>query len=86
MKGDLIMIASSKITSKGQVTLPLRIRDKAKLAIGDVINFELKEDCVIIRKPKNLMDYVGFLGDTGIPDDVEEAFTPEVVKAMLERE
>ena len=80
------MIASSKITSKGQVTLPLRIRDKAKLAVGDVVNFEIKEDCVIIRKPKNLMDYVGFLGDAGIPDDVEEAFTPEVVKSMLERE
>ena len=80
------MIASSKITSKGQVTLPSRIRGKAKLAIGDVINFEIKEDCVIIRKPKNLMDYVGFLGDVGIPDDIEEALTPEVVKSMLERE
>ena len=80
------MITSSKITSKGQITLPLRIRDEAKLAIGDVVNFEIKEDCVIIRKPKNLMDYVGFLGDVGIPDDIEEAFTPEVVKSMLERE
>ena len=80
------MIASSKITSKGQITLPLRIRDKAKLAVGDVINFELKEDCIIIRKPKNLMDYVGFLGNVGVPDDIEETFTPEVVKSMLERE
>ena len=80
------MIASSKITSKGQVTLPLPIRNKAKLAVGDVINFELKEDCVVIRKPKNLMDYVGFLGSVGVPDDIEEALTPEVVKSMLERE
>jgi AbrB family looped-hinge helix DNA binding protein len=46
MEGVLIMIASSKITSKGQITLPLRIRNKAKLAVGDVVNFELKNGYV----------------------------------------
>ena len=80
------MIAASKITSKGQVTLPLRIRNEANLSVGDIINFELKKDCIVIRKPKNLMDYVGFLGDAGTPGDVAETFTPEVINSMLERE
>ena len=39
-----------------------------------------------IRKPNDLMDYVGFLGDVGVPDDVEESFTPEIIKSMLDRE
>jgi AbrB family looped-hinge helix DNA binding protein len=80
------MNTASKITSKGQVALPRYIRSKANFNIGDTVNFEVADDCVILRKPKNLMDYVGFLGNAALPDDLEELLTPEAGKRMLERE
>ena len=80
------MIISSRITSKGQVTVPQHIRRKANFKAGDMLSFEFREDCVIIRKAKTLMDYVGYLGNVGTPDNIEEALTPEVVRSMLERE
>jgi len=40
----------------------------------------------IIRKQKNLMDYVGCLDGTNLPNDLEELLTPEVGKSILERE
>jgi hypothetical protein len=46
----------------------------------------LKDDTIIIRKPKNLMDYIGFLGEANLPDDTEDLLTPEIGKAILERE
>jgi AbrB family looped-hinge helix DNA binding protein len=80
------MNMASKITSKGQITLPRFIRSKCGFSVGDVVNFELKDDAIIIRKPKNLMDYVGFLGKANLPNDIEELLTPEIGRDILERE
>jgi AbrB family looped-hinge helix DNA binding protein len=80
------MNTASKITSKGQITLPCYIRDKAGFAIGDTVEFETKGDCVIIRKPKNLMDFVGCLDGANLPHDLEELLTPEIGKRILERD
>lgn len=77
---------TSKITSKGQVTVPQYIRSKSGFNIGDAVDFEVRDDYIIIRKTRNLMDYVGFLGNVGLPDDTEELLTPEVGKRILERE
>ncbi len=77
---------SSKITSKGQITVPYCIRNKSGFNIGDPVDFEVKDDYIIIRKTKNLMDYLGFLGSLNLPDDTEELLTPEVGKRILERE
>ena len=38
-----------------------------------------------MRKPKDLLDYEGFLGKANLPDDEEELLTPEVAKYILER-
>jgi AbrB family looped-hinge helix DNA binding protein len=79
------MNTASKITSKGQVTIPHYIRSKFSFNNGDTIEFEEKENYVIIRKPKNLMDYVGCLDGANLPDDLEELLTPEAGKNILER-
>jgi len=39
-----------KITSKGQVTIPAEIREKAELLPGSEVEFELEDDRVVIRK------------------------------------
>jgi AbrB family looped-hinge helix DNA binding protein len=80
------MNTAAKITHKGQVTLPLYIRNKTGFNIGDTVNFEAGENCIIIRKSRNLLDYVGFLGEANLPDDISELLTPEVGRSILERE
>jgi len=79
------MSAIAKISSKGQVTVPLPIRNKAKFNFGDTVLFEIRNDEVVMRKPKNLLDYEGFLGKANLPDDEEELLTPAVAKYILER-
>jgi AbrB family looped-hinge helix DNA binding protein len=79
------MNRASKITSKGQITIPYYIRNKFSFNNGDVIEFEEKENYVIIRKPKNLMDYIGCFDGANLPDDLEELLTPEIGKKILEK-
>lgn len=54
----------SKITSKGQVTLPKGIRDKMGLLIGDELMFTVVGNRIVVT-PKNLSfaDLAGLLGD-----------------------
>lgn len=80
------MNTTAKLTSKGQLTVPYHIRHKFDFNTGDKIEFEEKEGHIIIRKPKNLMDYLGCLDGKKLPDDLEELLTPEVGKSILERE
>ena len=79
------MLVATKITSKGQVTVPLLIRNKMDFNIGDTVFFEIRNDEVVMRKPKNLLDYEGFLGKANLPDNEEELLTPDVANRILER-
>ena len=80
------MICASKVTSKGQITLPCGIRNRMRIDAGDTLLFEIVDDAVVMRKPKDLMDYVGFLGAVDFPDDEEALLTPERGRAILERD
>lgn len=40
----------SKIATRGQTTIPKRIREAANLHAGDVIAFETKDDHLVARK------------------------------------
>ncbi len=40
----------SRVSSKGQMTIPKRIRDVAQLAEGDVVAFVMDADRIILRK------------------------------------
>jgi len=42
----------SRISSKGQVTIPKKIRSKLKIAPGDFILFEEKEGEVVLKKAR----------------------------------
>jgi AbrB family looped-hinge helix DNA binding protein len=48
------MTALSKLTSKGQTTIPREVRDKLALKPGDLIAFEMQGDAVQIRKVEPL--------------------------------
>jgi AbrB family looped-hinge helix DNA binding protein len=83
--GENAMNTASKITSKGQVTLPYYIRSKSGFDVGDTVEFEVGKDCIVMRKPKNLMDYVGCLNGANLPNDLEDLLTPEIGQSILER-
>jgi antitoxin PrlF len=40
----------STISSKGQLTVPIEVREKLGLAAGTVIQFELRDGAVLLRK------------------------------------
>lgn len=61
------MTYSSSISSKGQVTVPLQIRDRLGLSSGDRVEFVIEGELTIIRplRPKTnpFAAYAGILGN-----------------------
>jgi antitoxin PrlF len=46
----------ARMTSKGQVTIPIDIREKLGLGTGTVVDFEVEGDAVILRKVHERQD------------------------------
>ena len=66
----------ARISSKGQVTIPKKIRDAAHLGIGDVVAFVIDNDRVLIRKviagdDQYLRAVESTLGEWASPEDDE---------------
>lgn len=55
------MTVTAKITSKGQITLPKKVRDILHLREGGVVIFEQEEDRFVIKPAESLLDYKGYL-------------------------
>lgn len=45
-----MIVGTSTISEKGQVTIPKEIRDKLGIIQGDRLIFDLKDDLIIIKK------------------------------------
>jgi len=43
----------TKVTKKGQITLPNEYREKLEISTGSVVAVELKKDCILIQKPQS---------------------------------
>jgi len=41
---------AGKVTTKGQITIPLEIRERLGIQPGAIVDFELKDDGVLVRK------------------------------------
>jgi len=55
------MTVTAKITSKGQITLPKKVRDILHLREGGVVVFEQENDTFVIKPAESLLDYKGYL-------------------------
>jgi len=44
---------AGRVTTKGQVTIPLEIRDQLGIQPGSVVEFELQDEAVVIRKRRD---------------------------------
>jgi antitoxin PrlF len=40
----------SRVSAKGQVTIPKKVRDELQLNASDFVAYELQEGCVVLRK------------------------------------
>lgn len=72
------MTIASRLSSKGQVTIPAEIRDQLGLEAGDVVIYELRDEVVVLRRGEPFdVAYHAALSDTldewTSPED-EEAF------------
>lgn len=71
-------IYDATVTSKGQTTIPVEIREKLKLKPGDKIRFVMQGDKIYLRaKNKKAADLAGILHDPDRPpfslQDIDEA-------------
>jgi antitoxin PrlF len=89
-----IMGTFSKITSKGQVTIPKDIREKLNLKEGDVIAFvPTREGVLIIPRNRPAESLFGMLAEYAIPgtsladydDAIGEAIADHVEGKRLKR-
>jgi|GEM_PF-415988 len=74
----LFMSATTKIQNKGQVTIPTRVRERAGLSKGDVVEFSYQRGKIIIT-PKVVIDR------SKLPN-ADDEYTPEqrrVIDARL---
>jgi len=82
------MTYSSKITAKGQATIPKPIRDFLGLRAHDLIRFELKEGKVVVEPvKKTILDFKGMLkGEKPFQDwnDIRSEVKREVARHAVE--
>lgn len=61
------------MSNKGQITIPIQIREKFGKNVKSKLFCSYENDMIIIKKTKkSLLDYEGFLGRT-LPDEEETA-------------
>ena len=65
------MTVTAKITSKGQITLPKKVRDLLHLHEGGVVVFEQEDDKMVIKPAESLLDYKGYLRGRAKPVDAD---------------
>jgi AbrB family looped-hinge helix DNA binding protein len=67
-------MATASVTSKGQITIPIEVRKKLGIRVGDQIAFVERENGEFVLKPKtgSIMDLKGFVKWKGKPLSIKE--------------
>jgi AbrB family looped-hinge helix DNA binding protein len=67
------MDVSAKVTSKGQVTIPLEVRQALGIGEGDHVVFRVEEHRAVLARTPDLLDLAGSIavpaGKRGVPWD-----------------
>ncbi|MEN0000134.1 MAG: type II toxin-antitoxin system PrlF family antitoxin [Pseudomonadota bacterium] len=79
------MNARSKITSKGQTTVPAEVREALGLKPGDQVDYVIEDGTVELRKVPSALDLAGILYDPNRKPLTIEDMNKAVEEAILER-
>jgi AbrB family looped-hinge helix DNA binding protein len=72
------MIETAKISSKGQVTLPKKVRRYLEVDQGDTVIFELKDNVLVVRKSRSIEHYFNTLKP--LEGDFKEKVAREIAR------
>ena len=80
------MEASAVVTSKGQVTIPARIREALGIRRGARLMFRVEDDHIVIEQPatgrrvvvRRYPDFFKLAGSVSVPPDLKGTPWPEV--------
>jgi AbrB family looped-hinge helix DNA binding protein len=74
------MLLTSTVTSKGQVTLPVKVRKNLGLETGDIVIFDFESDHMILRKARNIETYFNTLPplNFSFKEKLEEEIVSEI--------
>lgn len=79
------MSVRSKITSKGQTTIPVEVRDLLGLKPGDTVSYEIRDKTVRIGKARSALEYAGILYDPNRKPLTIDEMSSAWPEAALER-
>jgi AbrB family looped-hinge helix DNA binding protein len=73
------------VSTKGQITLPSKVRAKFGIKAGDKIIGEYSEDGFVIKKPLDFFPLKGCLAGGKIPGDEEDLLNRDLGRMILDR-
>jgi AbrB family looped-hinge helix DNA binding protein len=76
------MIAT--VTTKGQVTIPVSIRNKYGIHPNDRVDFITEGDRIILVPVKTLRDFRGAVAGSGNPDEERQAAKEALASRSIE--
>lgn len=87
------MEASAVVTSKGQVTIPARIREALGIRRGARLVFHVEDDHIVIEEPtsgrqmsvKRYRDFFSLAGSVPVPAELKGASWSEVRRRAWEQ-
>ncbi|EDQ34376.1 Regulator of stationary/sporulation gene expression [Hoeflea phototrophica DFL-43] len=80
------MGVESKITAKGQTTIPMEVREYLKVGVGDRIGYEFVDGkVVLVPKNRSALDFAGALFEPNREPVSIEAMNEAVGEAVSDR-
>jgi AbrB family looped-hinge helix DNA binding protein len=61
----------STVSAKGQITLPVRFRERLKIKANDRVSIEFQNEAIVIKRAADFFELKGFLG-RALPEAFEK--------------
>jgi len=56
------MVSTATVSSKGQITLPKRLRTRLGIQTGDLVTIEARDGRIVIQKAPHIFELIGIGG------------------------
>jgi AbrB family looped-hinge helix DNA binding protein len=74
----------STISTKGQITLPARLRKQLGMKPRDRVAIDVIEDAIVIKRAVSFFELRGFLGKSLPPDEARKRMEEGVAKHVMD--